>query len=105
MSAGAHQADEARRRRLRWRARRGLLENDLVMARFFDRFEASLTDADVAGVCRGRAPAPDPPVPVPPSPRGTTSSLIRNVTASAATLHKQEATSTDRDRTPPTHRI
>ena len=46
MSAGAHQADEARRRRLRWRARRGLLENDLVMARVFDRFEASLTDAD-----------------------------------------------------------
>ena len=52
MSAGAHQADEARRRRLRWRARRGLLENDLVMARFFDRFEASLTDADVAGLDR-----------------------------------------------------
>ena len=52
MSAGAHQADEARRRRLRWRARRGLLENDLVMARFFDRFESSLTDADVAGLDR-----------------------------------------------------
>jgi len=52
MSAGAHQADEARRRRLRWRARRGLLENDLVMARFFDRFEENLTDADVAGLDR-----------------------------------------------------
>ncbi|MCO5108222.1 MAG: succinate dehydrogenase assembly factor 2 [Burkholderiaceae bacterium] len=52
MSAGAHQADDARRRRLRWRARRGLLENDLVMARFFDRFESSLTDADVAGLDR-----------------------------------------------------
>jgi len=52
MSGGAHQADEARRRRLRWRARRGLLENDLVMARFFDRFEASLGDADVAALDR-----------------------------------------------------
>jgi len=52
MSGGAHQADEVRRRRLRWRARRGLLENDLVMARFFDRFESSLTDDDVAGLDR-----------------------------------------------------
>jgi antitoxin CptB len=52
MSGGAHQADEARRRRLRWRARRGLLENDLVMTRFFDRFESSLTDEDVAGLDR-----------------------------------------------------
>jgi antitoxin CptB len=52
MSAGAHQADEARRRRLRWRARRGLLENDLVMARFFDRFESGLGDDDVAGLDR-----------------------------------------------------
>jgi antitoxin CptB len=46
----AHQADEARRRRLRWRARRGLLENDLVLTRFLDRHEASLTDADVLGL-------------------------------------------------------
>jgi len=52
MPEGTHQADEARRRRLRWRARRGLLENDLVMARFFDRFEANLSDADVAGLDR-----------------------------------------------------
>ncbi|MCL4774362.1 MAG: succinate dehydrogenase assembly factor 2 [Burkholderiaceae bacterium] len=50
MSGGAHQADEARRRRLRWRARRGLLENDLVMARFFDRFGTDLSDDDVAGL-------------------------------------------------------
>ncbi len=52
MPAGAHQADAARRRRLRWRARRGLLENDLVMERFFDRFESSLTDEEVAGLDR-----------------------------------------------------
>ena len=46
----AHQADPARRRRLRWRARRGLLENDLVLVRFFDRYEATMSDEDVAGL-------------------------------------------------------
>ena len=45
-----HQADERRRARLRWRARRGLLENDLVLTRFLDRHEAALTDAQVAGL-------------------------------------------------------
>lgn len=29
-------------RRLRWRARRGLLENDLILGRFFARYEQSL---------------------------------------------------------------
>jgi antitoxin CptB len=29
--------------KLRWRCRRGLLENDLFIARFFDRHESSLT--------------------------------------------------------------
>ena len=29
--------------RLRWRCRRGLLENDLFIARFFDRHESRLT--------------------------------------------------------------
>jgi len=52
MSGGAHQADAACRRRLRWRARRGLLENDLVLARFFERFESTLDDDDVAGLDR-----------------------------------------------------
>jgi len=36
------------RTRLRWRARRGLLENDLILTRFLDRFEATLTTDDVA---------------------------------------------------------
>jgi antitoxin CptB len=45
-----HQADPARRARLRWRARRALLENDLVMQRFFARHEDALTDDDVAGL-------------------------------------------------------
>jgi antitoxin CptB len=49
---GRHQADPARRRRLRWRARRGLLENDLLLTRFLDRHEAALTDAEVAGLDR-----------------------------------------------------
>jgi antitoxin CptB len=48
--ASNHQADPARRRRLRWRARRGLLENDLVLTRFFERHEADLSDADVVGL-------------------------------------------------------
>ena len=47
---GPHQSDPARQRRLRWRSRRGLLENDLILERFFDRFEASLTDDDVTGL-------------------------------------------------------
>ena len=50
MQPQSHQDDPARRRRLRWRARRGLLENDLVMQRFFERHEAELTDDDVAGL-------------------------------------------------------
>jgi antitoxin CptB len=46
----AHQHDPVRRRRLRWRARRGLLENDLVLTRFLDRHEATLSDAEVGGL-------------------------------------------------------
>ena len=49
-SGTGHQADPARRRRLRWRARRGLLENDIVIARFLDRHEEALSDEDVAGL-------------------------------------------------------
>jgi antitoxin CptB len=33
---------EVERRRLRWRARRGLLENDILLTRFLDRHEAVL---------------------------------------------------------------
>ena len=43
----AHQDDPARRSRLRWRSRRGLLENDLILSRFLDAHELSLTDDDV----------------------------------------------------------
>ncbi|HLU15833.1 MAG TPA: succinate dehydrogenase assembly factor 2 [Burkholderiaceae bacterium] len=40
------------RARLRWRARRGLLENDLIITRFLDRYESELTNADVAALSR-----------------------------------------------------
>jgi antitoxin CptB len=35
--------DERTLSKLRWRCRRGLLENDLFIERFFNRYEASLT--------------------------------------------------------------
>ncbi len=40
------------RARLRWRARRGLLENDLIITRFLDHYETTLTDKDVAALIR-----------------------------------------------------
>ncbi|PFH04466.1 antitoxin CptB [Collimonas sp. PA-H2] len=47
-----HQADPANRARLRWRARRGLLENDLILTRYLDANEASMTDDDVDAFSR-----------------------------------------------------
>jgi antitoxin CptB len=38
--------------RLRWRCRRGLLENDLILARFLDARGAAITDDEVAGLDR-----------------------------------------------------
>jgi antitoxin CptB len=35
--------DERALSKLRWRCRRGLLENDLLIERFFDRYASSLT--------------------------------------------------------------
>ncbi len=49
-SSDSHQADPTRRARLRWRARRGLLENDLILTRFLDRHEATLSDDDVGAL-------------------------------------------------------
>lgn len=42
----------AERRRLRWRARRGLLENDLLITRFLDRHEEGLSGEDIAAFDR-----------------------------------------------------
>ncbi len=36
--------------KLRWRCRRGLLENDLFVERFFNRFSAGLTHAHAQGL-------------------------------------------------------
>ncbi|HWT71623.1 MAG TPA: succinate dehydrogenase assembly factor 2 [Oxalicibacterium sp.] len=43
----SHQDDPTKRARLRWRSRRGLLENDLILTRFLDRYENVLTDEEV----------------------------------------------------------
>ena len=51
-AATTHQADPLRRARLRWRARRGLLENDLVLTRFLDRHETAVSDDDVGALTR-----------------------------------------------------
>jgi antitoxin CptB len=47
-----HQSDPANRARLRWRSRRGLLENDLILTRFLDAHEESLTDEEVDALTR-----------------------------------------------------
>ncbi|MGF6931729.1 antitoxin CptB [Paraburkholderia sp. UCT70] len=52
MTETSHQSDPLRRARLRWRARRGLLENDLIFERFFSRYEHDLSDADVGALTR-----------------------------------------------------
>ncbi|MEX3547950.1 MAG: succinate dehydrogenase assembly factor 2 [Burkholderia sp.] len=52
MTEQSHQSDPHRRARLRWRARRGLLENDLIIERFFSRYEHHLTDTDVGALTR-----------------------------------------------------
>jgi antitoxin CptB len=65
--------DPTRLNRLRWRCRRGMLENDIILARFLDARGAAMTEADVAALDRlldladndlwdllsGRAEAPD----------------------------------------------
>ncbi|MDP9108677.1 MAG: succinate dehydrogenase assembly factor 2 [Pseudomonadota bacterium] len=52
MTTASHQSDPANRTRLRWRARRGLLENDLILTRFLDQHETTLSDADVDALTR-----------------------------------------------------
>ena len=52
MSLQSHQDDPVKRARLRWRARRGLLENDLVLTRFLDANEQTLTDDEVDAFSR-----------------------------------------------------
>ncbi len=47
MDGVRHQDDPTRRARLRWRSRRGLLENDLILTRFLDAYEIEMTDDEV----------------------------------------------------------
>ncbi len=47
MEAVRHQDDPTRRARLRWRSRRGLLENDLILTRFLDAHEIEMSDDEV----------------------------------------------------------
>ena len=42
--------DQAKINLLRWRARRGLLENDIVLEKYFNQFSAMMTDDDVLGL-------------------------------------------------------
>jgi antitoxin CptB len=42
--------DERALSKLRWRCRRGLLENDLFIERFFNRYETSLTVGQADGM-------------------------------------------------------
>ena len=42
--------DERNLSKLRWRCRRGLLENDLLIEKFFNRYEATLTVRQAKGL-------------------------------------------------------
>ena len=50
--------DETARRRLRWRARRGLLENDIIVSRFLDRHAGEL-DMDAVFALEALLDLPD----------------------------------------------
>jgi antitoxin CptB len=44
--------DARRLERVRWRCRRGMLENDLVLERFLDARGAALTETDIGALDR-----------------------------------------------------
>ena len=50
MTAADTLIDERALSKLRWRCRRGLLENDLFIERFFERFADSLTENQAEGL-------------------------------------------------------
>ena len=51
--------DTAALNRLKWRSRRGLLENDLFIERFFSRHEATLSEQQASGL-QALMALPDP---------------------------------------------
>nr|WP_223913057.1 succinate dehydrogenase assembly factor 2 [Rhodoferax sp. MIZ03] len=50
MDASEALIDERALSKLKWRCRRGLLENDLFIERFFNRFESTLTVKQAQGL-------------------------------------------------------
>ena len=50
MTSGDELLDERAFSKLRWRCRRGLLENDLLIEKFFNRFESTLTVSQAKGM-------------------------------------------------------
>ncbi len=50
MNAADTLIDERALSKLRWRCRRGLLENDLFIERFFERYADSLTENQAEGL-------------------------------------------------------
>jgi len=50
LDAGDELIDERVLSKLRWRCRRGLLENDIFIERFFKRFAITLTVKQVQGL-------------------------------------------------------
>ena len=44
--------DSTRLRRLQWRCRRGMLENDLILTRFLDARGDAITESEVAALNR-----------------------------------------------------
>ena len=48
VSKTTHQSDPANRARLRWRSRRGLLENDIILTRLLDLADNPLMDLILA---------------------------------------------------------
>jgi antitoxin CptB len=45
-------SDDRRLSRLRWRCRRGMLENDLILSRFLDARGAAISEDEVAALDR-----------------------------------------------------
>jgi antitoxin CptB len=42
--------DATRLKRIRWRCRRGMLENDIILSRFLDACADTLTEEDIANL-------------------------------------------------------
>lgn len=50
MNTSSSLLDQRALSKLKWRCRRGLLENDLFIERFFQRHDSTLTEADANGL-------------------------------------------------------